>query len=269
MADERFEKAKAFVDNLKGRRTGREEEWRQLAEWIAPHRGIFTGEDASPRHERRNRDAFTQIASQALLRGASGMTSGMTPRNVSWFKPDFIDGEMSEASGARAWLDAFDMRMKDCLADGGFYQAIQAFNMDLLWAGCAMLYCERGEAASLRFECVQIGTFWVELNEEGRVDAAAREFMLTPAIMAEKFGEEALSERSREYLKSRPYEPVRITHLARRREMDAEAPPGKREMAYESLFWEEGGRKFLHEGGFYEMPYFFTRWHEGVMRRKA
>ncbi len=97
----------------------------------------FDGEDMAACGERRNRNAFTQVAQAALLRGASGLTSGMTPRNISWFKPDFQDAEMSEASGARAWLDEIDRRMKEVLAAGGFYQAIHAFNTDLLLGSAA------------------------------------------------------------------------------------------------------------------------------------
>ena len=137
-----LEEARRFAGHLAQQRSARLGEWRELAEWIAPHRGIFDGEDTAASGTRRNREAFTQAATQALLRGASGMTSGMTPRGISWFEPDFQDGELWEKSGAPAWLDRVDRIMKDSLADGGFYQAIHAFNMDLIWAGCALLYSE-------------------------------------------------------------------------------------------------------------------------------
>ena len=176
-----FEEARQFAAHLAQTRTRRQEEWRELAEWIAPHRGVFDGEDLAPSGTRRNREAFTQAAVQALLRGASGMTSGMTPRGISWFEPDFQDASLWEASGAPAWLDAVDRLMKDALAAGGFYQAIHAFNMDLLWAGCGLLYCETASASAVRFECVQVGAFSVALDGEGRLDAVCRTRLWTPA----------------------------------------------------------------------------------------
>ena len=256
--------ARRLAAHLAQSRAARLAEWRELAQWIAPHRGVFDGEDLSPSGTRRNRDAFTAAAAQALLRGASGMTSGMTPRGLSWFEPDFQESALWEASGAPAWLDEVDRRMKNALADGGFYQAVHAFNTDLLWAGCALLYCETGEAVPLRFECVQIGTFSVARDDDGRLEAVCRARLWTPARMAAQFGPDALTAASRAALEREPYRPVRVHHLVRRR---AGARPGRldaRSMPWESLFWEEGGENFLHVGGYQEMPYFFTRWHEGV-----
>jgi len=259
----KFSEAKAFVAHLLRARTAREEEWRELADWIAPHRGVFGGEDLAPVGHRRNKKAFVQIASQALLRGASGMTSGMTPRNISWFEPDFGERELAEASGARSWLDEVDRRMKECLADGGFYQAVQSFNMDLLWAGCALMYVETARQTPLRFECVPIGSYAVGLDGEGRLDAVCRTMIWTPARLASVFGRDALSEGSRTKLERQPYESVRVTHLVRRRDWRYPGRQDRQNMAWQSLFWEsEGAEDFLHEGGYHEMPYFFTVWHE-------
>ncbi len=272
---DRLAEAKAFAAHLREGRTAREKEWRELAEWIAPYRGVFTGEDLAPSGERRNSRAFTQAATQALLRGASGMTSGMTPRNISWFEPDFDEPSLAEASGARAWLDEVDRRMKASLAEGGFYQAIHNFNTDLLWAGCALLYSEVSSSCPLRFECVQVGSFCVALDGEGRPEAVCRAMIRTPSWLAATFGRNALSPASRRKLDRQPYAPVRVLHLVRRR-----APAGSgRDSGYdsghdagssghlpwESLFWEESGSSgFLHEGGYYEIPYFFTVWHEST-----
>lgn len=259
-----LEEARRFAGHLAQQRSARLGEWRELAEWIAPHRGIFDGEDTAASGTRRNREAFTQAATQALLRGASGMTSGMTPRGISWFEPDFQDGELWEKSGAPAWLDRVDRIMKDTLADGGFYQAIHAFNMDLIWAGCALLYSETATASAVRFECVQIGTFSVGLDDEGRLDAVCRTRLWTPARLAARFGTEALSGHCRAALEREPFRPVRVHHLVRRRDLFAPGRSDARAMPWESLFWEDGGEDFLHVGGYREMPYFFTCWHEGV-----
>ena len=266
-----YDEARRLAAHLEQGRTAREREWRELARWLAPHRGVFTGEDLSPDGTRRNPEAFTLAATRALERGASGMTSGMTPRNISWFEPDFQEPALWEASGAPAWLDEVDRQMKDALADGGFYQAIHCFNTDLLWAGCALLYCETGRAAPLRFECAQVGTYAVALDGEGRLEAVCRSRLWTPSRLAALFGEGALSERSRAALRREPYAPTRVLHLVRRRrtknaasEGGGNAHRGATFLPWESLFWEDGGEDFLHVGGYAEMPYFFTVWHEGT-----
>ncbi|MBQ9452752.1 MAG: head-tail connector protein [Desulfovibrio sp.] len=259
-----WDDVRSFAAHLQTARSSREEEWRELSRWVCPYRGVFAGEDMAPRATRRNRKAFTQAATQALLRGASGMTTGMTPRNISWFEPDFDDPNLAEASGARAWLDEVDRRIKATLADGGFYQAVQAFNTDLLWAGCAMLYSETAQRSALRFECVQVGTFCVALDNDGTLDAVTRTMACTPAQLAATFGKGRLSEGTRAKLDKQPYDLVRVHHLVRRRNMRDPGKLDKNNMPWESFFWEENGEEqFLSEGGYMEMPYFFTCWHEG------
>lgn len=259
-----WDDVRSFAAHLQTARSSREEEWRELSRWVCPYRGVFAGEDMAPRATRRNRKAFTQAATQALLRGASGMTTGMTPRNISWFEPDFDDPNLAEASGARAWLDEVDRRIKATLADGGFYQAVQAFNTDLLWAGCAMLYSETAQRSALRFECVQVGTFCVALDNDGTLDAVTRTMAWTPAQLAATFGKGRLSEGTRAKLDKQPYDLVRVHHLVRRRNMRDPGKLDKNNMPWESFFWEENGEEqFLSEGGYMEMPYFFTCWHEG------
>lgn len=261
---DRWQEVKAFASHLLGGRTAREAEWRELARWICPYRGVFAGEDLAPRATRRNRKAFTQAATQALLRGASGMTTGMTPRNIAWFRPEFEDEGLVELPGARAWLDAVDWRMKQALADGGFYQAAQSFNIDLLWAGCGLLYSETSPVSAMRYECCQIGTFAVALDPDGRLDAVVRSMSWTPARLAQAFGTGRMSEGARKRLEKSPYEPVRVMHMVRRRNMRSPQKQDRANMPWESFFWEdEGAQDFLHVGGYMEMPYFFACWHEG------
>lgn len=259
----KWDDIKQFASHLKTLRTPREREWLELSRWICPYRGIFEGEDLSPKGTRRNTKAFTQTATAALLRGASGITSGMTPKNVAWFRPDFDDPQIIEQSGARVWLDEVDRRMRNVLADGGFYQAIQSFNLDLLWAGCALIYSELSPTTVLRFEDVQVGTYCVQTDADNRLDAVVRTMAWTPARLAQMFGKDALSEGSKSMLERNPYDLVRVYHCVRRRDLREPGKIDKKHMPWESYFWEEGGEDFLHEGGYQEMPYFFAVWHEG------
>lgn len=248
-----LKEAMRYVESLSQTRLRREPAWRRLSRWLIGYRGAF---EESREDGIYDEELFRAVAQNACLRAASGMTSGMTPRNVAWFKPVFNDARLAEASGARAWLDELDGRIKDCLARGGFYQAIQSFNLDLVWAGCALLYCERGTNEFLRFECCQIGSFDIAQDHEKRLCAVARHISMTPSSMAEVFGADKLSESTRSRLDSAPHEERPVTHLVLRESL------GRFPIA--SYYYEEGGRDFLRKGGYNEMPFFFTCWHEGV-----
>ena len=255
-----WQDVQALAAHMKAQRAAREAEWLELSRWICPYRGVFAGEDLAPSGSRRNRRALIQPVTRALLRGASGMTSGMTPRNISWFEPDFDDPELGELSGARVWLDEVDRRMKAVLSAGGFYQAIQSFNTDLLWAGCALIYAEHSETSFMRFECAQVGSWWIAPDGEGRLEAVLRCMVWTPARLAQVFGRDRLDEGTRAKIEKEPYAAIRIWHLVRRR-LPGEG--GRAGLPWISYFWEDSSQDFLSVGGYNEMPYFFTVWHEG------
>lgn len=247
--------AAALVSRMLGRRNLREPKWRELSRWVCPQRGRFHDMTSAGRDAASERILFTHAASQAVLKGASGITSGMTPSNTSWFKPCYADPQMAEASGARAWLDEIDKAMKNCLENGSFYQAIQSFNMDLLWAGCALLYSEKADHNPLQFECVQIGTFAVETDRRGQLLAVARRMTFTVEELAREFGRDALSPRTAQLLEKSPRDTVYVWHLVRLTD--------KGRFTVSSQFWEEDYQQnFLREHGYNEMPFFFTVWHE-------
>lgn len=253
--DNDFHEIRELCSQMLAARARREAVWRELRRWICPWRGRFEGDADRWETSREDEPAlFTGAASQAVLRGASGMTSGMTPRNVAWFKPVFNEPALMEAAGAREWLDLLDERMKDALARGGFYQAIQNFNIDLLWAGCALLYSEKSDDG-LRFECAQIGSFCVSADRRERLLAVCRDLTLTARELAATFGEENLSRVAREKLNRNPFDAIAVRHVLR-------TLKGGR---IESLWLErDGPEKFLRKSSFHETPYFFARWNEGA-----
>ncbi|MCM1235963.1 MAG: portal protein [Ruminococcus flavefaciens] len=250
------EQARQIANFLLGVRQPREARWRKLRKYVCPWRGIFEGRiEDNPTHKQMLR--FTQAASQAVLRGASGMTTGMTPRNVQWFRPDFIAHAMTEASGARAWLDAVAKLMRDCLAAGGFYQAIQSFNTDLIWAGCALIFAEEADENPLRYECLQPGAYCVALDSQRRLETVLRHARMTPRDMERIFGEKGMSRKAKDMLRNDPLRQLRVWHLVCPNDDSGPHP-------YASYWWEEGQREFLRVSGYYEMPFFFTCWNEGI-----
>lgn len=258
-----LKEAQQFATHLVRDKVLREKEWRHLAKWLAPHRGMFTGEDDRMFSTRRNPFAFLTTQIQCIQRGAAGITSGMTPRNASWFSLEFQDKKLAEISGARAWLDEVYNLMLITLRDGGYYQAIHACNTDLLWAGCFLLYAEKDTLNPIRFENVQIGSFTIALNEYQQLDAVCRTSIWTPARLVNTFGDKVLHPTTLKMLQDNPYDPIRVYQLVRKRNLRDSTKMDSKNMPYESLFWEQGGKNFLHVGGYEEMPFFFTSWNFG------
>ncbi len=267
MNAENLKDLKAFVAHLESLRKEREKEWRELAEWILPHRGVFEGEAEADKP--RNTRAINRAAVRSLKRGAAGLTSGMTPASLPWFRYGFTNPEHAEIEGARAFADSVDTLTRLTLQEGGFYQAIHEFNMDLLGFGCALLYAEHTMFAEdkpvMRFECVPTGSYAVALDAEKTLDAVVRRLRYSARQLAEMFGAENLATATKQKLEKSPYSQVEVVHVVRRRESLVEREDNQN-MPFASYLYEahaQEGEGFLRESGYREMPYFFASWEGG------
>ncbi len=247
-----YQECRDRLSRMLAQRGRREAAWRELSAWICPWRGRFSG-NGNDEFEAYGIERFTHAAAQAALAGASGMTSGMTPRNTPWFRPAFTDTGMSEISGARQWLDALDLRLQEALANGGFYQAIQKFNLDLIWSGCALLYVEKAEP--VRFEAVQVGSFCLVTALDGSLEAVARQYVINAGEAARIFDRGRLLPDTVRKARRSPWQEVPVWQMCWREESGV--------FPVRSVWFEDGGREFLKESGYYEMPFFHAVWNEG------
>lgn len=253
-----------LVAYVEGQRAERLEEWRQLSALILPSRGIFHGEN---RTGLRNKTIWNNAANRALRRAAAGLTSGMTPANLPWFKHDFMDQQQREVTGARTYVDVVDHRLEAALAMGGFYQAIHAFNREFIAFGTALLYSEAARTVPVRYRCCTIGTWAVALDDEDALSFVCHRMRFTAKALAARFGERNLSPVAQQALKDRPYHEIEVVQAVERRDSVWESPqnvlvPWER-MPWASYWYEaHGADQFLAEGGYMEMPYHFTRWDE-------
>lgn len=251
---------KKMVGHVEGLRDQRLPEWMELSKYLLPSRGRFPDEE---KNGLRNKKRFNNTGSRAIRRAAAGMTEGMTPASLPWFRHDYLDRGQREITGSREYADTVDERLRAILEAGGFYQAIHAFNQELLTFGCALLYQEESMATVARWECPTIGTWAIATNRAGELACVVQRMHFTVRELIDTFGESNVSERTRTQLEHRPYEPVDVVHVviqnanADSRRMDS------RSMPWASLWYEEQeNENFLRRSGYNEMPFYFTVWQE-------
>lgn len=251
---------KQLVGHLESLRAKRLAQQRELGRLILPSRGLFQGEDAE---SLRESNLFNPAANRALRKAAAGMTQAITPAGNPWFKHAFLLREDREATGGNEYVDAVDNLLRTVLSAGGFYRAIHSFNKELLGFGCALLGCEESPRTVARYFCQTCGTYCVALDEDGDLDAVARRLLMTPRDLARRFGEDRLSDISRQKLKKDSYDPVPVRHVVQRRAARDPERMDRSNMPWGSWWYEEGGASdFLDVGGFRAMPFFFTVWEE-------
>ena len=250
---------KQLVAHLEGLREKRLAQQYEIGRLILPSRGLFRGEETECL---RNANLLNPAAQRALRKAAAGMTQAVTPSSEPWFRHAFLSREDREVPYAGAYVDEVDARIRAVLSAGAFYQAIHAFNKELLAFGCALLSCEASPSTVARFACQTCGTYAVALDGDRRLSCVVRRMKMTAGELAERFGEENLSERTRSLLDGRRYECVDVVHVVERRADRDEGRCDARNMPFASFWYEEGGERLLFEGGFRSMPFFFTVWEE-------
>lgn len=250
---------KQLVSHLEGLRTKRLAQQYELGKLILPSRGLFRGEETE---SLRDANLLNPAAQRALRKAAAGMTQAITPASDPWFRHAFVDRADREVTGGNEYVDTVDSRIRSVLAAGGFYQAIHAFNKELLAFGCALLSCESSPRTVARFACQTCGTYAVALDADRELVCVVRRLKMTPRELAERFGEGRLSASTRQMLSTRPYSPVDVAHVVQRREGADASRRDAGNMPFGSYWYEESGNGLLHEGGFRSMPFFFTVWDE-------
>lgn len=255
-----LKEVKQLVGHLESLRAKRLAQQRELGRLILPSRGLFQGEDAE---SLRESNLFNPAANRALRKAAAGMTQAVTPAGNPWFKHAFLLRRDREATGGNEYVDTVDNMLRTVLSAGGFYRAIHSFNKELLGFGCALLGCEESPRTVARYFCQTCGTYCVALDEDGNLDAVARRLLMTPRELARRFGEDRLSDVSRQKLKKDSYDPVAVRHVVQRRTARDPERADRSNMPWGSWWYEEGGAAdFLDVGGFRSMPFFFTVWEE-------
>ena len=250
---------KQLVSHLEGLRTKRLAQQYEIGRLILPSRGLCRGEETE---SLRDANLFNPVAQRALRKAAAGMTQAITPASDPWFRHAFLSRADREATGGNEYVDTVDARIRAVLSAGSFYQAVHAFNKELLAFGCALLSCESSPRTVARFACQTCGTYAVALDEDRMLACVVRRLKMTPRELAERFGRDRLSDVTRKMLDDRPYAPVEVVHVVQRREnADASRRDGLN-MPFASYWYEENGEHLLHEGGFRSMPFFFTVWEE-------
>lgn len=250
---------KQLVSHLEGLRTKRLAQQYEIGRLILPSRGLFRGEETE---SLRDANLFNPAAQRALRKAAAGMTQAITPASDPWFRHAFLSRADREATGGNEYVDTVDARIRAVLSAGSFYQAVHAFNKELLAFGCALLSCESSPRTVARFACQTCGTYAVALDEDRMLACVIRRLKMTPRELAERFGRDRLSDVTQKMLDDKPYAPVEVVHVVQRREnADASRRDGLN-MPFASCWYEEHGEHLLHEGGFRSMPFFFTVWEE-------
>ena len=246
------------LSRLMEKRSTWESHWQEIADLMLPRKAEITKERA--RGDKRSTQIFDATGIHSLELLAASLHGMLTSSANRWFSLRYKEAVLNENDEAREWLEDSIDKMYLAFARSNFQQEIFENYHDLIAFGTSCLMVEEDEDDIIRFSARHIKEIYVEENKKGLIDNVYRKFKLTVDQAIQKFGAENLSKEINNIYKSNPYDEVEICHIVRPRFSYDSSKQDKKNMKFQSIYFEHGTDHVISVGGFNESPYVVSRY---------
>ena len=262
MQQQEFRRLAAELKNnlarLMDKRSTWESHWQECADFMQPRKAEINKE--RQRGDKRNIQIFDATAIHALELLAASLHGMLTSSANRWFSLRYKESLLNEDDEAKEWLeDAID-KMYLGFARSNFQQEVFEVYHDLICFGTACLMVEEDEDDIIRFSSRHIKEFYVQENKKGLVDTIYRRFKMPVQAAIDKFGFENFSRSTQNLFKKEPFEEIELVHVVRPRNIYNERKEDKKNMPFQSIYFEYGEGHIINIGGFKELPYVVPRY---------
>jgi len=248
---------------LKQMRRPWEDQWKELAENIAPTR--YRASLNEQEGKRLRGKIVDSTASFALRTLASGMHSGITSPARPWFRLATFDPELREFNPVRTYLSDVERIMREAFQSSNLYPSFhQGYgDIGLMGQSCGLLVEDKDSVVRM----IQLlhGAFWLARDHRGVATTLVREFSWSCERIVARFGYNNCSLQVRRcYDKGNYDERFTINHIVEPRHERDITKIDKRNKPWASCYWEEGApgnhAAMLEESGFDENPIIAPAW---------
>jgi len=238
--------------------------WREVSDYFLPRRYPWLMTQREVRTaDRRNRKLLDSTSTLAVRTLASGMMNGITSPSRPWVRLRIAGfDEANTTHAANIWTDETLRRLMLILSESNFYNSMAVLYLEWCTFGTASMAIYEDFNDVLRCYNYPLGEFYITQDETQRVNRHGRRFVKTVEQLVGDFGEDALSENTRQMFKSggeNLLKEIEIAHLIEVNPNDSllSAPSKWRE-----CFWEVGANmgEYLAVRPLYEWPTITPRW---------
>lgn len=236
--------------------------WRDLSKYHDQTRGRFDRDQPNRGKMIDHKTILDGHSTQSSTIMASGMQSGMTSPSRPWFKVKVPDQALMKVQVVGAWCDdVTDLMLKVC-GKSNVYGVFYSMYKELGIFGVAFALFLEDIDQVIRGKSFTIGEYYLGINAAGVVDSMARKYQIQVNQMVEEFGLNNCSETVKNFYANQRYDEwVTIYHLIEPNTNRVEGYVDQQNMAYRSVYWEEGnGDELLAFRGFHEKPFIAPRW---------
>ena len=253
--------AKQLKDNLSRlmeKRSNWENHWQEVSDYMLPRKAEITKERA--RGDKRHTQIFDATAIHALELLAASLHGMLTSSANKWFSLRFKETELNSLDEAKEWLEDATSRMYDVIAKSNFQQEIFECYHDLIAFGTSCLMIEEDQDDIINFSARHIKEIYIQENKKGFVDTIYRRFKMPAQAVADKFGIDNVSKEISNKIKKTPFDDVELVHVVRPRYDFDPQKLDKKNMPFQSIYFEYGSGHIIKIGGFKENPYVIPRY---------
>jgi len=253
--------ARQLKDNLSRlmeKRSNWESHWQEVADYMLPRKAEITKQRAAG--DKRNISIFDATPIHALELLAASLHGMLTSSANRWFSLRFKETELNDSDEAKEWLEDATQRMYDAIAKSNFQQEIFECYHDLIAFGTACLMIEEDDEDVLNFSARHIKEIYIQENKKGYVDTIYRKFKMPAQAVLDKFGIENVSKEVLNSAKKNPFDELTIIHVVRPRLEFDPKKKDKKNMPFQSIYYEESTGHIIMIGGFKENPYVIPRY---------
>jgi len=253
--------AKQLKDNLSRlmeKRSNWESHWQEVSDLMLPRNAEITKERA--RGDKRHTQIFDATAIHALELLAASLHGMLTSSANRWFSLRFKETQLNESDEAKEWLEDATQRMYDVISKSNFQQEIFECYHDLIAFGTSCLMIEEDQEDVLNFSARHIKEVYIQENKKGFVDTLYRRFKMPAQAAVSKFGFENVSREVQNTANKNPFDDIDLVHVVRPRIDFDPNKKDKKNMPFQSIYFEYGTGHIISLGGFKENPYVIPRY---------
>jgi len=234
-----------------------------MAKYIAPSRVGMTAQRQAG--DKQNREVFDSTSTMAAELMAQFVASYTINPAQQWANMKKRHPRQRSQDTINEWLEECRDRMFQQLSNSMFYAEGVEAKID--WCGFGTGFLMREERPQpvngtikgfrgFRYEAKKTGRFWIADGPDGLVDTVYEESDISVRVLRARWGEQALSEKTKSLLKENKLdEAVCVVHAIYPRPLsDQQYTAGAKKMPWASCWVEKDAKHLLHEGGYRHFP---------------
>lgn len=264
------------LETMRGYRVSWWAHWAQLAEMFLPRRyRWFVTPNQYNRGGPLNQSIIDETGVVAARILYTGMLAGLTDPTSPWFALGIAGEDELDEGPAKTWLATCTDRMLQVIGGSNFYQSLgQGHHDNVVFGSSPLIIYEHPERViSCYVPCA--GEYFFGLDNFLEVDTLYREYSYTIAELKKEFGEENLSESSKQMARNASAQDTEVV-VCHAVEPNGDvflggalAPPiVPASFKFREIYWEQssqaGGQQrgfhLLRAKGFHEQPFGALRW---------